>query len=132
MVQVMSLSSINIKLFYLMSFLIMPSAYAATFSNSSIDKQLGANNVAGTFIDTTGQSGGGVERASTSIVKVIIAVSVFVGFVLVAKGLYDMYGVSRSGQGGYQGPFFTLLVGSALAILPVVAFVASNSVQSIA
>ena len=127
----MSLNKIRFQLFFLMTYLIMPSTYAATFSNSSIDKELGMNNVSGTFIDTTGATGGAIEGASSNVIKVVVAICVFVGFILVAKGLYDMYAVSKNGQGGYGGALGTMIAGSALAILPVVTFVASNSVQSL-
>ena len=127
----MSLNNIQLSLVFLMSYLIVPSTYAATFSNSSIDKVLGMNNVSGTFIDNTGATGGAIESASTQIVRVIIAICVFIGFIFVAKGLYDMYSVSRDRQGGYNRPLVMIISGSALAILPIVTFFASNSVQSL-
>lgn len=127
----MSFNSIKLPLFFLMSYLIVPSTYAATFSNSSIDKELGMNNVSGTFIDNTGATGGAIEDASTNVIRVVVAICVFIGFILVAKSLYDMYTVSRNGQGGYGQPLGTMIAGAALAILPVVTFIASNSVQSL-
>lgn len=111
--------------------LFMPSAFAQSFSNTSLDKQLGADNVSGTFLDTSGETGGGIETASTKFIQIVVAVCALVGFILVAKALYDLYTVSSEGRGGYMRPLITMIVGSALAILPYVTFVASNSVQSL-
>lgn len=128
----MSLNSIKLPLFFLMSYLIVPSTYAATFSNSSIDKELGMNNVSGTFIDNTGETGGAIEGASSNLIRIVVAACVLVGFILVSKSLYDMYSVSRDGHGGYSRPVVTMIAGAALAVLPVVTFMASNSVQALA
>lgn len=127
----MSLDSIRFPLFFLMSYLFVPSVYATTFSNTSIDKQLGANSVTGTFIDNSGATGGAVESASTKVLRIVVAVCVFVGFILVAKSLYDLYIASRDRQGGYGRSLATMVAGAALAILPIVTFVSSNSVQSL-
>ena len=114
--------------------LLMPLvASAQSFSNTSLDNKLGGDKVSGTFLDATGETGGAVESTSSSVIQIIVAVCVFIGFILVGKALYDIYLVSKptSSQDGYKGPVITILVGSALAILPVIAFVSSNSVQSL-
>lgn len=118
-------------MFFLMSYLFVPSVNATTFSNTSIDKQLGANSVTGTFIDNSGATGGAIENASTKVLRIVVAVCAFVGFILVSKSLYDLYIVSRDRQGGYGRSLATMIAGAALAILPVVTFVSSNSVQSL-
>lgn len=115
----------------IMASLLAPAAYAQSFSNTSLDKQLGADNVSSTFIDNTGETGGGIEAASTGFLKIVVAICALVGFVLVAKALYDLYAVSSERQGSYMRPLMTMIAGSALAILPYVTFVASNSVQSL-
>lgn len=126
----MNINSINSKALFLLSFFLISPAYSQGFSNSSLDKKLGADNVSGTFLDTTGNTGGGVENASSSMITAIVAIAVFVGFVLAAKALYDMYKASRDGS-GYMGPLVTLTIGSALAILPVITFYTSNTIQDL-
>lgn len=127
----MSLNNIKAPLVFLMSYLLVPSVYATTFSNTSIDKQLGANSVTGTFIDNSGATGGAVENASTKVLRIVVAVCVFIGFILVAKSLYDLYVASRDRQGGYGRSLATMIAGAALAILPIVTFVSSNTIQSL-
>lgn len=122
--------SVKAQLVLLMSFIAMPSVYAQGFSNSSLDKKLGADRVVGTFVDPTGQTGGAIESASTSFLTVVIAIAALIGFVLVSKGLYDMYTVSKQ-DGSYTRPLVTVIVGAALAILPVITFFTSNTVQKL-
>lgn len=119
---------INSKYIFLLSFFVLAPAYSQGFSNTSLDKRLGADSVSGGFLDSTGETGGGVENASTDIITAIVAIAVFVGFVLASKALYDMYKASRDGS-GYVGPLITLTIGSALAILPVITFFTSNTIQ---
>lgn len=127
----MRLDNIKSTLPIIAASLFMATAHAQSFSNTSLDKQLGADNVSGTFLDTTGETGGGIETASTKFIKIVVAVCALIGFILVSKALYDLYTVSNEGRGGYMRPLMTMIAGSALAILPYVTFVASNSVQSL-
>lgn len=124
------LNTIKKSAFFALSFMLLPSANAAKFSNTSLDGQLGGDSVQGTFIDSTGGTGGAVEDASTKTISVIVAVCVFIGFVLSAKGIYDIYIVSKGNQSiTYARAFITLLAGCALAILPVITFLTANSVK---
>ena len=115
---------------FFVSLTLLNPAYSQGFSNSSLDKKLGSDKVVGSFIDNTGATGGSLESASSKFIAAVVAIAVLVGFILVAKSLYDMYLASKDGR-GYMGSVVTLIVGSALAILPVITFFTSNTVQDL-
>lgn len=91
----------------------------------------GAKANAGTvFVDD--QSTTGINHALTGTTKIIVAISVVVGFAFAAKGLHMIYEASQpQAQSTYAKGLIVLFVGGALVSLPWVVFTSSNTVQSI-
>ena len=74
----------------------------------------------------------GINKALTGTTKIIVAVSVVIGFVFAAKGLHMIYEASQpQTQSTYAKGIIVLIVGGALVSLPWVVFTSSNTVQGI-
>lgn len=96
-----------------------------------IGEVAGRKGAAGTIFVDDGSTAG-INKALTGTTKIIVAVSVVIGFVFAAKGLHMIYEASQpQTQSTYAKGIIVLIVGGALVSLPWVVFTSSNTVQGI-
>lgn len=121
------LKNISKKLvLFLTSIIATSHAFALTIGEVSSKKSA----VGTIFIDE--QANSGINKTLTGTTKIIVAISVVVGFVFAAKGLHMLYEASQpQTQSTYAKGLVVLLVGGALVSLPWVVFTSSNTIQAV-